>query len=91
MNVLNDYNCWWVQQDGKKVRLDRIDYWIKVNVYTAIYPYECTVISVYAVPINKNTKYYQKIRAELHDDWSTDVLASSSEIEFELRRQLQVV
>lgn len=88
MKPLTDFNKFWLEQDGKKVKLDGFAHVIKVTVINASYPYPHEAIDVSAEPINKNSKYYRDIRHKLGDDWSTDVLDSDPEVEAGIRQQL---
>jgi hypothetical protein len=78
----------WEKFNGRKVKIEGRAYRIRATVSTAIYPYEDEVISVHAEPINKRSKYYLKTKAELGDDWSTDVLESSIELICDIWTQL---
>lgn len=71
----------WRDQDGKKFIVDGIAYRLKVTAYDAIYPYNHRRLNVHAVPVNKRAKWYREQRAQLGDDFFTDVLAS---VDFEL-------
>jgi 4'-phosphopantetheinyl transferase EntD len=88
MTILTEHNKFWLSQNGKRVKLNGIVHVIKVTSFRASYPYYHDVIDVSAIPINKESKYYQTIKRELKDDWSTDILASDPEVEFEVRQQV---
>ena len=77
----------WEKHNGKKVYLDGLAYTIQVNVYRTIYPYESNSITVYANPVNHNSEHYLAVKDKLGDDWSTDVLASSLEVQCEIEKQ----
>ena len=74
--MLTPWQEQWLEHDGKKVRLHGHAHTLKVRSYEAIYPYAHTVLHVSAEPVNKETRYYQDIKRQLGDDWSTDVLRS---------------
>lgn len=66
----------WLPHNGKTVQVDGQRYRLEVSTVQAVYPYRHTSLSVYARPLNRNSKVYRQIRAELGDDWSTDVRGS---------------
>jgi hypothetical protein len=78
--MLTTHQAQWLEHHGKIVKLDGHTHVLKVTTYEAIYPYAHTVLHVAAVPRNTKTRYYRTIKAQLGDDWSTDVLASESEV-----------
>jgi len=80
---------YWLKHDGKTVKIDGILHVLKVSTYKAIFPSAHQVITVHAEVKDKSTKYYQDIRAELHDDWSTDILDSDVEIQAHVLQQLE--
>jgi len=69
----------WLEANGKIVKVQGKKYKIKVSFWQAIYPYKRYVISVDAEMINKDDPEYVKIRQDLGDDWSTDVLESGED------------
>jgi len=79
---------YWQEANGRHVKIDGHAYKLRVNVDNAVYPYPQKVIRVYADPINKNAAWYQKIKRELGDDWSTDVLESDVELTCSVASQL---
>lgn len=70
----------WLAYDGTRVVVDGLAYTIKVRTFTAIYPYPEERISVYAEPCNKRSQRYLATKAQLGDDWSTDILDSDLEV-----------
>lgn len=78
----------WIDFDGRIVKLDGINHRIRVSRYNAIYPYPRIVTTVSAEPCDRRTRYYRDIRAELGDDWSTDILESDVSIQSEVLAQL---
>jgi hypothetical protein len=46
---------------------------IIVEIQESIYPYPKTTIKVIGEPINKNNSEYKNIKAELGDDWESDL------------------
>lgn len=66
----------WLDANGKIVKIDGRKHMLRVSTYRAIYPYPENVITVYAEPINKKSKYYLDTYKILKYDWSTDVLES---------------
>jgi hypothetical protein len=84
------YGETWEHHNGKRVKIDGLVHELQVTVYRARYPLDETVISVYAEPVNKSSRYYEKIRAALRDDWSTDVLESAPELQAKILAQLGV-
>lgn len=78
----------WLDHDGKFVLIDGLKYRLSVKTYRARYPVERDVISVHAEPVNKRSKHYREVKRELGDDWSTDVLESSLELQADILSQL---
>jgi len=66
----------WLEANGKIVKVQGKEYKIKVSSWQAIYPYKRYVISVDAEMVNHDDPEYIKVREILRDDWSTDVLES---------------
>lgn len=91
MKLAEYFESDWAEHDGKTVNLNdglgkrRV----RVSVHAAIYPYQCRLITVFAEPINKESAEYRRIREDLRDDWSTDVLESSDTVYCEVLRQCQ--
>lgn len=80
----------WAKYDGRKVTINGLRYRLKCRIYRQRYPYEDEVIDVSAEPVNKASRVYRETKRLLGgDDWSTDVLASSIELQAEIERQLQ--
>ena len=79
----------WLEHDGKVIVLDGIKHVLRVQTYHAIFPYEHDVITVHAEVKDKRSKYYQTLRHEFHDDWSTDILDSDVTIQAHILSQLQ--
>ena len=80
----------WEKHDGALVTVDGLRCKIRVSSHNAIYPYPHRVIDVSAVPTRaaKRTEAYLRVRRDLRDDWSTDVLASDVEVQSEILAQL---
>lgn len=78
----------WAQHDGRTVTVNGLKCRLRCDVYTQRYPYSDQVISVHAVPVNRQSKAYRETRAALGDDWSTDVLDSDIELQSEILAQL---
>jgi len=70
---------YWLEANGKTVKVEGKKYKIKVSSWKAIYPYERYVISVMAEMVDKDDPEYVEIRRNLGDDWSTDVLESGED------------
>jgi len=85
------YGPTWEQHDGRLVTLDGIRRKLRVRSYNAIYPVARRVISVHAEPFGagKRNEAYLRVRRELGDDWSTDVLSSDIEVQSEILAQLE--
>jgi len=79
----------WKQHNNKTVTIDGIQHVIKVSTYMARYPTAQEMISVFAEPKNKSTKFYQETRQRLGDDWSTDILDSDITLQAEVLTQLE--
>jgi len=69
----------WLEANGKVVKIQGKEYKIKVSSWQAIYPYKRHVISVDAEMVNHDDPEYIEIRQKLGDDWSTDVLESGDD------------
>jgi len=69
----------WLEVNGKIVEVEGKKYKVKVSSWFATYPYKRYIISVNADPINKRDPEYLKIKQDLGDDWSTDVLESGED------------
>lgn len=80
----------WAEYDGRKVTIDGIERVLRVTSYVAKYPYERLVVNVHAVPTKRgrNTSAYRAVRADLRDDWFTDVLESDFSVQEEILAQL---
>lgn len=90
MRLYDVYGPTWEQHNGKVVTLDdgtRAK--IVVSTINATYPYPAKLISVDAVPVCKTSKRYLTTKRELGDDWMTDVLESSIELQAQILSQLQ--
>ena len=80
----------WEQHDGALVTVDGLRCKLRVESYEAIYPYRHRVLNVRAVPTRaaKRSEVYRSVRADLGDDWSTDVLESDINVQCEILEQL---
>ena len=78
----------WEQFDGRVVKIEGYNHRIKVRVQNGIYPYPRKLIDVSAVPMNKNSNWYQETKKLLGDDWSTDVLDSDIDLQCSILEQL---
>jgi len=80
----------WEKHDGRHVTVGELRCKIQVRSYVAAYPYRHRVITVHAVPtrIAKRSESYLRVKRELGDDWSTDILASDCEVECDILEQL---
>lgn len=76
---LDNYSCW-LDADGKIVTINDKEYKIRVTTHKAIYPYERWVINVSAIMVDQTDPEYLRIKNDLGDDWSTDVLESGDDI-----------
>lgn len=77
----------WIDHHGKVITLDGIKCRLQCETYHQFYPYFEHVISVYAEPLNKKSKFYQKIKQLLGDDWSTDILNLDIEVQNDVWNQ----
>lgn len=77
----------WQRQHGKRVIVNGLAYVLDVSVIKAVYPRREERLSVYAKPVNRRTKVYRQIKADLGDDWDTDVLGS---FDFEMEVLTQI-
>ena len=80
----------WIEADEKKVFIDDLVYQIKVTTWLASYPVRSQRISVSAVPINKYSKHYLEVKADLGDDWVTDVLDSGDDFYLDIAKQVNL-
>jgi len=86
--ALLDYFRDFADCHGKVVKIDGLSYRLRVQIFDAIYPYQHQSISVHAEPVSRKSKYYRKVREELGDDWSLDVLSSSLELQCSVLEQI---
>jgi hypothetical protein len=86
--MLTAHQAQWLEHHGKVVKLDGHVHMLKVTTHEAIYPYAHTVLRVTATPVSTKTRYYRTIKAQLGDDWSTDVLASDPEVTTSVMQQV---
>jgi len=77
----------WAKYHNSIVLVDGIKHRIQVSIHQAKYPRPAKMISVQAVPTNKNSRYYQETRRRLGDDWTTDVLDSDLELTANILQQ----
>jgi hypothetical protein len=78
----------WLEQHGKIVKIEGHSHFLKVTTHEAIYPYAHTVLRVHAVPLSTKTRYYRTVKAQVGDDWSTDVLMSAPEVTTSVMQQV---
>jgi hypothetical protein len=80
----------WEKHDGRLVTVEGLRCKLRVSTYDAIYPYVHKVLDVSAVPTvaAKRTVAYRTVRAELRDDWSTDVLQSDVSVQSDILVQV---
>jgi hypothetical protein len=78
MTMRHSESCYgfWAEFDGREVTIDGRKHVLRVATYEAIFPIRERVVTVYADPVDKDSEWYCAIRADLGDDWSTDVLDS---------------
>lgn len=69
-------NEWWILLNGKRVTIKGETITLKVEIWTAKYPYEREVLKVSGIPA-KTPAYYAE-KARLKDDWFYDVLESEN-------------
>lgn len=87
---LTKNNEFWLDYDGKKFKLDDLTYQIRSHSFEGIHPYKRQVLTVYADPVSKTSKEYLKIKRELRDDWSLDVLDSDIETTVKIMQALGI-
>ena len=90
MHLAQYYQDTWSPHAGKTVSLDGLPCRLRVEVWTQKYPYTAEVIRVTADPLSKRTTRYLEVKAKLGDDWGTDVLASSIELQAAILSQCGV-
>lgn len=80
----------WSKFDGKAVKIDGLNCKIRVSSYWGKYPCKRLIINVDAVPTPEamKTEFYRNRRAELGDDWFTDILNSEPEFQEKIFMQL---
>lgn len=69
---LKPLNQLFEENSGRIISLGGKRYRVRYQRYQARYPYPHIVEEMHLVPLNKNTKWYQDIRAQLGDDWFVD-------------------
>jgi hypothetical protein len=91
MNVmvgsLKNYGFWRTYH-GREVLLDAHRHRIEVTIVPRYHYHNTAGIIVSAVPVNKDSKFYQETKRKLHDDWMVDVLGSPPEIATDILVQL---
>lgn len=80
MTTLTDGNREWLDFDGMTVRLDGIGYKVKAASFNAIYPYARQTLTVDLEMTDKQSPEYLAVKRQLGDDWSTDLMASDSDL-----------
>lgn len=88
--MLTPYQEQWLAHNGAEVWLHGYRHTIKVRTHEAISPYRHTAFYVDAVPVNRETRYYQDTRQQLGDDWSVDVLGSGEDVTVPIMVQLGI-
>lgn len=72
----------WAELVGKhRVMVGGKWYVVTVSTRRIFYPYEDTVVDVYAEQVDKSDPEYRQIKSELGDEFVTDVLRSTPEVE----------
>ena len=79
---------YWLTANGRQVTIRGKEYIIHASCYYASYPYARQVLTVHAEMLDKNDPEYLKVKKDLGDDWSTDILDSSIEIYCDVYNQL---
>ena len=79
----------WLIADGHIVKIDGIEHKIKVSIWNAKYPDPYKAISVMATVVDRDCEYYQTVKRDLKDDWSTDILDSGLELQIEVMNQVR--
>lgn len=87
MGSIKNYGQW-LQHDGKTVKIDGLAYRLQCKTVRTVYPYPDEKVDVIAVPVNKNSKHYKDTKNHLNDDWVTDILDSSIEVQSCVWQQL---
>jgi hypothetical protein len=80
----------WMDHHGAVVLIGAEAYSIQVSSWNAIYPVRQRVISVSAVPIDRQSAHYLETKRRLGDDWSIDVLDSDVDLQASILSQLTV-
>lgn len=73
------------------VKYKGISHFIKYSEFNAVYPYEHISRSVFLEVVDKNTNYYQRIKKQLGDDWSTDITSIPIEDYVDILNQLGIL
>ncbi|MHC4301009.1 MAG: hypothetical protein ACYS7Y_27355 [Planctomycetota bacterium] len=90
MTATQDLLDMWEKHDGQVVTVGGLRCNLRVRTHRAVYPYVHTVLNVSAVPTvaARRTVAYRTIRAELRDDWDTDVLESDISVQSDILAQV---
>lgn len=78
---LDNYHQEWLDYHGLKVLYEGRAYRLEARSFTPVHGEDR--ITVFATPVNKSSKMYREVKRTLGDDWSTDVLNSTIEIEWD--------
>ena len=90
MHLAEFHRDTWAPHDGKIITIDGHKYRIKVEEWHAHYPTARTVIRVECEMVNKRSEAYLATRDRLGDDWFTDVLDSSPELQASILAQVAI-
>ena len=91
MTVATAYGSEWLEHDGTVVTIDGLKWIVRADSYRAKYPVERVIVSAFLKPTSgtKRSNYYKRIKADLRDDWGTDLISSEPEFSCEVLRLCQ--
>lgn len=86
----NEYEQWWLDQDGKEIVVEEHRYTVRSNWRPIRYPTATYRLDVVAIPTlaEQQTEWYRSIKANLGDDWMTDLLSVDTETFNAIAKQL---
>lgn len=87
MGFLVEYHSEWLEHNNKVIVLNGMQHKIQVSTYRACYPYETTMIAVFAECLEKDAPEHIEIARQLGDAYVTDVLTLAPEVVVDLLTQ----
>ena len=77
-----------IDNNGKTVKIEGLQYKVTTTVNQAIYPYKHTSVRTCLDAVNKKTANYIETKKQLHDEWSISYDQSDIELQISVLSQL---